>query len=487
MADSTTATAATDTSSSANGTTLADLDAQIAALKKQATTDLEKQRLSRLDQARGLAIARGLSGSTMETQMYKDVNDEIDKAINDSNTSIDSQNLSARMSIQSQDKQIAAQKELTQIQNDYSAQQQDLQNKYNDLEQQKQNAFTAGENDKANNFAAQQAELQRQAEEAQARAQGRAQLINQGLLGLTLAAVTPAPQGQSVLDATASKVGSIFGAGKTETPTSSAVDATGKAVSSGGDTFMGSLSKPLSTGLADTPSGMGGQVLGSAASIYGGADLGQKMSDSIFGQSYNNDKSISRGGKTGSLLGAGVGTYFGGPLGGLAGGALGGVVGSEAGKALRGLAGGNAITFSNVGSNISKQVKSIFCFLGETPVEMASGEAKPISEIVLGEETLGGKVLSVRKSICNDLYFYNGIGVAGSHAVKEDKKWLRVKDSPSAEKIEGIFEVYCLVTTKHRIFVLGTAFADEHETDDYEQLTIDQSLEMLNLEEKANG
>lgn len=127
-------------------------------------------------------------------------------------------------------------------------------------------------------------------------------------------------------------------------------------------------------------------------------------------------------------------------------------------------------------------VKKIFCFDGETMVDMVDGSTKAIKDIQLGDRVKGGgTVLSTRQSLtANGTRFeYKGVIVTGSHAVKE-KRWIRVKDSAHAHRIDNGGVVYSLVTSLHRIYVKGIQFADEHETDKYEYLSLNESLAELN-------
>lgn len=136
----------------------------------------------------------------------------------------------------------------------------------------------------------------------------------------------------------------------------------------------------------------------------------------------------------------------------------------------------------NTVKSVVNSVKSVFCFDGDTLVDMQDGSKKPIKDIQLGERVMGGGVVvSTRQSFtANGTRFkYKGITVTGSHAVKE-KRWLRVKDSVHAERINGGGVVYSLVTDLHRIYINGIQFADEHETDKYEYLSMDESLAELN-------
>lgn len=141
---------------------------------------------------------------------------------------------------------------------------------------------------------------------------------------------------------------------------------------------------------------------------------------------------------------------------------------------------------SNVASSVGKSISNVFCFEAGTPITMWDGSERPINNLYVGASTKGGEVVSIRISKTGEgtRYLYKGIQVTGSHAVKENGKWIRVKDSDHAAPVSGEGIVWSLVTTDHRIWIRGIEMADEHETDMYETLTIDQSLEHLNNQEK---
>lgn len=137
-------------------------------------------------------------------------------------------------------------------------------------------------------------------------------------------------------------------------------------------------------------------------------------------------------------------------------------------------------------NKVSNSIKKAFCFDGDTMIDMADGSQKAIRDIQLGDRTQGGIVESVRQSIAVDgtRYNYRNIIVTGSHAVKEDK-WRRVRDSKYARPIAGADKVYSLVTSNYRIFINSLEFADEHETQWYEELSMVQSLAVLNQPKKV--
>jgi len=102
-----------------------------------------------------------------------------------------------------------------------------------------------------------------------------------------------------------------------------------------------------------------------------------------------------------------------------------------------------------------------YCFDPNTLIQMADGSEKKIKEIQLGDQTKGGEVTGVFQFKASDeIHDYKGVTVAGSHYVKEDGRFIMVKDSPISVKIDKIPVVYSLDTTGRRIFIKDIEFAD---------------------------
>ena len=102
-----------------------------------------------------------------------------------------------------------------------------------------------------------------------------------------------------------------------------------------------------------------------------------------------------------------------------------------------------------------------WCFDPSTPIQMADGSEKKIKEIQLGDNTKGGEVTGVFQfKAADEIHDYKGVTVAGSHFVKEDGRFIMVKDSPLAVKIDKIPVVYSLDTSGRRIFINDIEFAD---------------------------
>jgi len=258
----------------------------------------------------------------------------------------------------------------------------------------------------------------------------------------------------------------------------------------------------------------GGGGLLSSLPLFGGGGIGAGAGLSGYAPSAGAASSLFPGGvgAAGAAPAGGIGL---GGLGLLAGGGIGASLLSRAGEKKGGTLGGvlaNPIGYQinkakqiisdpkkvvgNVAKSVAKPVQSAvrsvsssikkaFCFDAETPIEMKDGSKRSISKLYIGAETKGGKVNSIRVSIAEDgsRFNYKGVYVTGSHAVYEEGKWTRVKDSKHAKFVDGDGIVWSLATEDHKIYVDDILFSDELETDDYEQLTIDQSLDELNLRE----
>lgn len=335
----------------------------------------------------------------------------------------------------------------------FSDEQRSLQNEYNALESAKMKAFESGQAELVRQFEAQQGDINRAYQAREAQKQRNNDLLAGGIGSAANLA------GQAMF---APKAGSLFGTGMAGLQTGTA-------------SLMSGGTVPVANGLQLAGSGIGGAggggmgLLGSAgmagAGIVGGAAAGQYLSK-LTGHNTNEAKA-------GSAIGAGLGTVF-GPAGSVVGGAVGGL----ATKAYQGV--GKLTGLNKPVNNAVKSVKKIFCFAPDTMVEMADGSLKRIDEIELGDETKGGMVDSLRYSLSTDMHRYKGVRVTGSHAVKQNGAWVRVSESVYASPVEGTFMVVSLVTDEHRIFVDGIEFADEHETDFYEMLNMDQAIDYLN-------
>lgn len=108
------------------------------------------------------------------------------------------------------------------------------------------------------------------------------------------------------------------------------------------------------------------------------------------------------------------------------------------------------------------------CFEPNTMVRLLNGSYAPISSVKIGDQMFEGGVvysLFVTQAPENDMYKYEGTIVAGSHAVLEDRKWIRVRESERAQKIDYSGLLYNLGTENHMICTKQTLFSDIDEVD----------------------
>lgn len=139
------------------------------------------------------------------------------------------------------------------------------------------------------------------------------------------------------------------------------------------------------------------------------------------------------------------------------------------------------------GSEIREQIaRSQYCFSPETEILMASGKYKKIKDIQPKEEVaLGGTVEMIGQSKSDDLYQYENVKVTGDHAVFENGKWIRAKDSEKSSPIgkEGL--IYTIHTENHLVVTKGIVWTDSMETEENSK-DAQYSLDVLNENKPRN-
>lgn len=130
-----------------------------------------------------------------------------------------------------------------------------------------------------------------------------------------------------------------------------------------------------------------------------------------------------------------------------------------------------------------------FCFSPYTLVSINGIDKCEISEIKLGDMIQNSTVYGIMKTIAPlTIYNYNGIIVSGNHYVKEDKIWIKVRDSKCSQMINtpnDIKYLYSLWTDNHRIIIDNIEFADYEETDLTFHLQKNLILSSLEINEKV--
>jgi len=144
---------------------------------------------------------------------------------------------------------------------------------------------------------------------------------------------------------------------------------------------------------------------------------------------------------------------------------------------------------SSVTKKAESAIKSIFCFSAGTKFIMQDGSIKNVEDIKVNDKMLaGGKVYGIGQALNSSLFNYNGIEVSGSHAIIEDSKWIRVKDSKFSIPIlnkESI--VYPIANENHlMIHETGMICADFDEIDNGQAIDENTRLDLLNEELQQN-
>jgi hypothetical protein len=119
--------------------------------------------------------------------------------------------------------------------------------------------------------------------------------------------------------------------------------------------------------------------------------------------------------------------------------------------------------------------QAAFCFTGDTPIVLADGSTKPISELTLGEHLEQGAIVEGILTLEGNntpLYSLDGIRVSGSHLVKHEQGWHAVAEDSRASPIgERVSTLYCLNTSNQLIPIRGSGgvsvlFRDWEEIDE---------------------
>lgn len=111
------------------------------------------------------------------------------------------------------------------------------------------------------------------------------------------------------------------------------------------------------------------------------------------------------------------------------------------------------------------------CFVGSNPIQLHNGRFKQISDVVIGDSLLGDNHVTavIQCAWSGEIYAYNNILVTGSHFVKYNNKWMRIKNVPTAFVIDNhrYRKIYCLVTETGEININETIFKDYLDMHDY--------------------
>lgn len=216
---------------------------------------------------------------------------------------------------------------------------------------------------------------------------------------------------------------------------------------------------------------------------------------------YGQDMGAWAAGKTADAMAASAGQQNPGLLG--SGGFLGTGLGTDKGIMGTGIGGNSAggkasgaATGALIGSAIMPGIGTLAgagigyaasCFIKGEKFLLADGSLIAVEDITPDHELMdGGKTFAAAQFKGQKIYDYNHILVDGSHAVLENGRWTRVKDSPiSVRRPDKDGEIVHVVWNQHHRMVHqnGTIFADYAETDNTESAILHhKNLEGLNLQ-----
>lgn len=136
-----------------------------------------------------------------------------------------------------------------------------------------------------------------------------------------------------------------------------------------------------------------------------------------------------------------------------------------------------------IGNAVGNVVNAInpFCYAAGTEIKMKNGKYQYVEDLKLGDElSLGGKVTARGEAFADGVCKYKDTVVSDSHAVFENGKFIRVGDSPLAQKIDKEEIVYPIETENHLLVTPTHVSADFSEVEGGTQMTPEQRLEKLN-------
>lgn len=141
----------------------------------------------------------------------------------------------------------------------------------------------------------------------------------------------------------------------------------------------------------------------------------------------------------------------------------------------------------SIGGAVSGLKKKL-CFAPNTEVLMENGKYKKIKDIQVGEQVaLGGKVITIGEGLTDSLYKYGNVEVTADHAVYENGKWIRVKESEKAYPVgEDDTIIYPIGTETHLLVTRGQIWADVFEIENHDSKDLDYNLNVLNENKPRN-
>ena len=139
----------------------------------------------------------------------------------------------------------------------------------------------------------------------------------------------------------------------------------------------------------------------------------------------------------------------------------------------------------------------ICCFAPETPIKMADGSVKPISQIAIGD-----KLYTYDTEVTTTYLFdgtqtkmvrIHGVHVSANHyLLGPDRKMIRAGDHPAAIPAESLSRLWCIATTNNKIPIVTNMntmaiYADYEESSDPDVIAEAQRVAESSLNNGATG
>ena len=143
---------------------------------------------------------------------------------------------------------------------------------------------------------------------------------------------------------------------------------------------------------------------------------------------------------------------------------------------------------ANVAENAYQStLGKLFCFAKDAMIHLIDGTKKAVQDLELGDILLeGGEVFGRGEVICPDIYEYKGLRVSGSHAVLENGKWIRVRDSKLGKELNETDKVYPITCENHIMITDNFVSSDFQETEPEVGYNEDDRLAALNSKTELN-
>ena len=143
---------------------------------------------------------------------------------------------------------------------------------------------------------------------------------------------------------------------------------------------------------------------------------------------------------------------------------------------------------NNVANNDLVKFLLEFCFDPDTPIELADGSVKKLSDLVVGDvlKAVDGKTPKITSLFRFDgsktpMVKIGSVHVSKQHFTFYNDDWIKAEDHPDAVEAESIPELVCLNTDTHVLTLDGLIFSDYDESSDSSVVETTQALAEMRL------